>query len=115
MVVENLRRRPVFADPAAPIRLRRDEIARLHLVARSAIARRVQQQHTRLASLAASVRALSPAATLERGFAIVRTADGLVVRAVAQAATNESLRVTVADGDFTVTSNGPTQTSKVQP
>jgi exodeoxyribonuclease VII large subunit len=48
----------------------------------------------------ASLELVSPQAVLERGYAIVRTADGAIVRATAQAAPGASLSVTVADGAF---------------
>ena len=49
------------------------------------------------------LRALSPLAVLERGYALVRDEEGRVVRSVAQL--NPQMRVTtrVADGDFTGT------------
>jgi exodeoxyribonuclease VII large subunit len=48
--------------------------------------------------LRARVRALSPQATLDRGYAVVRTAEGLIVRAPDQAVGN--LRIRVAAGEF---------------
>jgi exodeoxyribonuclease VII large subunit len=58
--------------------------------------------HAALADLdhvRARVRTLSPQATLDRGYAVVRRADGSVVRAPADAI--GSLRVRVAGGEFT--------------
>ncbi len=46
----------------------------------------------------ARVRALSPQATLDRGYAVVRRADGAVVRTPEDA--SGSLRVRVAGGEF---------------
>ncbi|WP_375494110.1 exodeoxyribonuclease VII large subunit [uncultured Jatrophihabitans sp.] len=68
--------------------------------------RRVRQRMTTLLQagrddlehVRARVRALSPEATLERGYAVVRTADGSVVREPAQAV--GALRVRVAGGEF---------------
>jgi exodeoxyribonuclease VII large subunit len=51
-----------------------------------------------LTTLADGLRALSPAATLERGYAVARLADGTVVRDPAQAAVGDALRVIVARG-----------------
>jgi exodeoxyribonuclease VII large subunit len=51
-----------------------------------------------LEHLRARMRALSPQATLDRGYAVVRTADGTVVRAPAQAVGR--LRIRVAAGEF---------------
>jgi exodeoxyribonuclease VII large subunit len=56
--------------------------------------------HTR-----ARVVALSPQATLERGYAVVQTASGEVVRDPAQVATGDVLRVRVAGGELRVSSD----------
>lgn len=53
--------------------------------------------------LAARVRALSPAATLDRGYAIVTTAEHAIVRDPEQLAAGQQLHVRVAQGSFTVT------------
>lgn len=54
--------------------------------------------HDDLGHLRARMRALSPQATLDRGYAVVRTADGTVVRAPEQAVGR--LRIRVAAGEF---------------
>jgi exodeoxyribonuclease VII large subunit len=115
LMLNALRSRPVFADPGAPIRLRRDEIARLRVAATSSLQQRVQRQHTVLASLSASLRALSPAATLDRGFAIVRLSDGTVVRTPDQAPSGTPLHRIVAEGRVAATSDGPDQTPTLAP
>jgi exodeoxyribonuclease VII large subunit len=115
LLLNSLRSRPVFADPGAPIRLRRDEIARLRTAASASLRQRVQRQHTTLASLSASLRALSPAATLDRGFAIARLADGTVVREPAQAPSGTALQLIVSEGRFGATSDGPDQTPTLAP
>jgi exodeoxyribonuclease VII large subunit len=48
----------------------------------------------------ARLRALSPAATLERGYAIVQRADGHVVRAADEVKTDDILRVRLAEGEL---------------
>jgi exodeoxyribonuclease VII large subunit len=111
LLLRNLRTRPVLADPVAPIRLRRDEIVRLRTAANTSVRQRIQRQHTALASLAASLRALSPAATLDRGFAIVRLTDGTVVRTPDQAPASTALHLIVAGGHVNATSDGRAQTS----
>ena len=67
---------------------------------------------TDLAHVRARVRALSPQATLERGYAVVRRADGTVVRAPADAV--GVLRIKVAAGEFdaaATSSGGPVPTA----
>jgi exodeoxyribonuclease VII large subunit len=63
-----------------------------------ALAARGTRERATLNALADGLRALSPAATLERGYAVARLADGTVVRDPAQAAKGSALRVTVARG-----------------
>jgi exodeoxyribonuclease VII large subunit len=46
----------------------------------------------------ARLRALSPAATLNRGYAIVQRPDGHVVRAASEVAAGERVRVRLASG-----------------
>lgn len=53
-----------------------------------------------LEHLTARVRALSPAATLERGYAIVTNADGEIIRDAATTAPGDFIRVRVAQGAF---------------
>jgi exodeoxyribonuclease VII large subunit len=43
---------------------------------------------------------LSPAATLERGYAVVQRADGAVVRSPAQVEIRDRLRVRLAEGEL---------------
>ncbi|HYN97580.1 MAG TPA: exodeoxyribonuclease VII large subunit, partial [Pilimelia sp.] len=51
-------------------------------------------------------RALSPAATLQRGYAIEQRGDGHVVRAAAEVAPGDALRVRLADGELAATVAG---------
>jgi exodeoxyribonuclease VII large subunit len=48
----------------------------------------------------ARLRALSPAATLERGYAIVQRDDGHVVRSADEVKTDDLLRVRLAEGEL---------------
>ncbi|WP_129670123.1 exodeoxyribonuclease VII large subunit [Phytoactinopolyspora endophytica] len=103
------RSRPALADAAHSIRIRADELELLrqrarrtvhHLIDRAA----VDVEHTR-----ARIRALSPAATLERGYAVVQhvdATDGAVIRDPAEVTTGERLRVLVAGGEFAAVADG---------
>ena len=63
-----------------------------------AVTARTAREAAALAGLADSLRALSPAATLERGYAVARLADGTIVRDPVQAPVGDPLTVTVARG-----------------
>jgi exodeoxyribonuclease VII large subunit len=59
---------------------------------------RLDRRRMTLASAADALRALSPFATLERGYAVARTADGRILRDPAAVAAGDALQVTVARG-----------------
>lgn len=58
------------------------------------------RQAGRLAVARAELAAVSPEATLARGFAIVRDADGRVIRTLAQVQPGENITIRVSDGVF---------------
>ncbi|MEY2426227.1 MAG: exodeoxyribonuclease large subunit, partial [Actinomycetota bacterium] len=60
----------------------------------------VKAADAQLLGLAATLDALDPARVLERGFAVVRTASGAVVRDASQLSSGDAVRVTVAAGSF---------------
>ncbi|WP_161963896.1 exodeoxyribonuclease VII large subunit [Xanthomonas arboricola] len=69
----------------------------------AAMQRRLQHDQLRLRGLVRSLEAVSPLATVARGYAIVtRPADGSVVRSSADVAPGERLRAQLADGSITV-------------
>jgi exodeoxyribonuclease VII large subunit len=98
----SLRSRPVMADPRALISARRLELDALTDRARQCVRASVHRAGDQVDHLRAQVRALSPLATLERGYAVVQHADGRIVMDRAHVAANELLRVRVARGDFAV-------------
>jgi exodeoxyribonuclease VII large subunit len=63
-----------------------------------ALGARTARELAALTGLGDALRALSPTATLERGYAVARLADGSIVRDPAQAAVGEPLEVVVARG-----------------
>ena len=101
-LIASLRSRPVMGDPDALVRSHSDAIDSLRDRARRRFTAALDHAANDLDHTRARVVALSPAATLERGYAVVQRADGSVVRdpVVAQ----ERLTVRVAGGRFDVTS-----------
>lgn len=63
-----------------------------------AVRRRVQDGRQRLAALAGKLEALSPLATLERGYAVARTEDGQVLRRVDDFPVGRRFLLRVIDG-----------------
>jgi exodeoxyribonuclease VII large subunit len=103
----SVRSRPVLAEPTRALAARAAEVsalldrARRHL--RHTIDRAVVDiEHTR-----ARVRALSPAATLERGYAVVQRLDGTVIRRPADVTAGDRVRLRLADGELAATIEPP--------
>jgi len=63
-----------------------------------ALVGRVERQRAAVEALRGALRALGPQATLDRGYAIARLADGSIVRDPAQAPPDSGLEVVVAHG-----------------
>lgn len=104
--LEQLRSRPVLAQPHTMIEQRADELTRWVARSNDLIDTVVERASAKTAELRAHLRGLSPQATLDRGFAIVQTADGTLVRASKQAPAKTELTVTVAQGSFGAISQG---------
>jgi exodeoxyribonuclease VII large subunit len=104
--IESLRSRPVLAKPLLMIEQRTSDAAALRDRAGRCLDHRLRGAAGELAQTVARLRALSPAATLHRGYAIVQRPDGHVLRAAADATAGDPLRVRLAEGELTVRVTG---------
>jgi exodeoxyribonuclease VII large subunit len=77
-------------------------LGRAHERLRRAPALLVERRRAALAQTAGRLRALSPRATLERGYAIVRR-DGELVRSAAAVSAGDTIAIEVVDGRFGAT------------
>lgn len=84
------------------IAVERAEVQRAVTTGRRSVQRRIDHGQVDLEHLRARLTALSPASTLERGYAVLMTRDGGVVRDPAILTGGESLQARVARGAFTV-------------
>jgi exodeoxyribonuclease VII large subunit len=78
---------------------RRERLDHAHARLRHAPALAVERKRARLEQAAGRLRALSPRATLERGYAIVRKQDE-IVRSAGSVSGGDEIAVQVADGQF---------------
>jgi exodeoxyribonuclease VII large subunit len=101
--IGHIRSRPVLADPATIVQVRSEELTRWVARGSDLVDLGLERAGLRVAELTTQLRALSPRRTLERGYAIARTADGAVLRAAADAVAGSHLRLTLADGDVATT------------
>jgi exodeoxyribonuclease VII large subunit len=103
----DVRSRPALSDPLREIDRREESVAALTERARRCFAAGLDRASDDVGHIRGRLLALSPAATLRRGYAIVQRADGHVVRRAADAATGERLMVRFADDQLAVTAQGP--------
>jgi len=97
-----LRSRPALANPAALIDQRLSENHGLRTALHSRVATKIALEAAHLRGAQSTLRALSPQGTLERGFAIVRTQDGQIVKSADSVKVGDELRVRFAAGDIEV-------------
>lgn len=99
-----LRDRPALANPAELINQRLEDNRGHRDLMHSRVTHAIDLQTSIITGFAATLRALSPQGTLERGFSIVRKA-GHVVNTASAVSSGDSLQVRTASGEFTVTAD----------
>ena len=97
-LLATLRARPALADPGSLITHRADEVDALRERARRTTVHRLDRAADEIAHHRARARALSPRATLQRGYAVLQDADGHVLTSVADVTKGTDVSVRVADG-----------------
>jgi len=95
-----VRGHPALADPDSLLENRRQSIDALRTRARRQLASQLAHGQADLDHTRARIVALSPAATLARGYAVITTADGDVVRQPAAVAEGQRLRIRLAGGSL---------------
>jgi exodeoxyribonuclease VII large subunit len=101
--IQAWRSRPSLARPELLVDQRAADVAALRDRATRSLDQRLRRADDELRHTLARLRALSPAATLERGYAIVQRGDGHVVRAADEVKIDDTLRVRLAEGELRVT------------
>ncbi len=104
--IGHLRSRPALADTTWIVDRRAEDLTRWVARGTELVERAIDRATQRTAELRGHLRALSPQATLDRGYAIVQGADGHVVRAAAAAPDGSPLVVTLAEGLLAAVSRG---------
>ena len=100
--LDGVRSRPALADPVREIERQAEQVGVLAGRARQSVDASLTRAADDITHTRARLLALSPAATLRRGYAIVQHADAGVVRAAAEVAPDERLTVRFADDQLTV-------------
>lgn len=98
--IESWRSRPSLARPELLVDQRAADVTALRDRATRSLDHRLRRADDELRHTVARLRALSPAATLQRGYAIVQRSDGHVVRAADEVKPDDLLRVRLAEGEL---------------
>jgi exodeoxyribonuclease VII large subunit len=120
--LDALRSRPVLADPRTLVDERAAEVVALRDRARRSLGHSLDRATDNLDHQRARARALSPLATLQRGYAVLQDDAGHVIGSVADVAAGAPVSVRVADGRVLATTTGtepdpasPTSTPEESP
>jgi exodeoxyribonuclease VII large subunit len=98
--LDGLRSRPVLTDPTASFAVRYEQLGGLRHRAERAVSGRLDRERVSLDHQLARVRAMSPKATLERGYSILVGPDGHAVTSVTEIDEGDDLLAYLVDGQL---------------
>jgi exodeoxyribonuclease VII large subunit len=101
--LDAMRSRPVLADPQTLVTSRLADVADFRDRSRRCMRAALERAGHDLDHTRARVLALSPKATLDRGYAVVQDSSGAVVRDPSTVSTGDPLRIRVAEGELEAT------------
>lgn len=101
--IANFKNRPVMKDPLVLITSRAEIIAGLRDRSNRSFAHQLKLAKEELKQIKARVRALSPQATLDRGYSVVQLADGQIVTDPKKLQHGDLLRLRLAKGETQAT------------
>ncbi len=101
--IANFKNRPVMKDPLVLITTRAEIIAGLRDRSNRSFAHQLKLAKEELKQIRARVRALSPQATLDRGYSVVQLADGQIVTDPKKLKQGDLLRLRLAKGETQAT------------
>ena len=104
--ITNFKNRPVMKDPHVLITTRAEIITGLRDRSNRSFAGRLKLAKEELKQVKARVRALSPQATLDRGYSVVQLADGQIVTDPKKLKQGDELRLRLAKGETKATALG---------
>lgn len=97
--LEAVRSRPAMAQPETMIQVRRDDLAGLRRRALFSMEAGITRARDWVSSTRSHVTSLSPQSTLDRGYAVVQTPEG-IVRDAGTLSAGQDVRIMVAAGEF---------------
>ncbi|MCZ4500594.1 MAG: Exodeoxyribonuclease large subunit [Marmoricola sp.] len=104
--LDSVRSRPSMADPRSDLVARTEEVLALRRRSRRVLGHVLDRANDDLGHSLARVRALSPLATLRRGYAVLSDADGSLFSSVEGISPGADVTIRVADGRISATVAG---------
>lgn len=95
-----LRSRPVLKDPSAALCVHAEKIAELRRRLGLSTQLKIREENAFLTNALARIRAMSPKATLERGYAIIADDEGVSVTSVNDVEPGDQLQIYLSDGQL---------------
>jgi exodeoxyribonuclease VII large subunit len=103
--LDAIRSRPAIADPVREIERQAEQVDALAQRARQCLDASLNRAGDDIEHMKARLLALSPAATLRRGYVIAQNADGGVIRSAAEVSPGEELLLRFAEDELIVTAD----------
>ena len=97
--IAQLRNRPVMKDPDVMIKVRRDELVALRDRSHRGFKALLDIEKKEIKGVIAHLRSLSPQSTMDRGYAVVQSDDGKIVRDATKLKAGSVLRIRAAKGE----------------
>ena len=104
-LIQQIRQHPLLKDPHAYLIQRSDDLTRALGELRDDLDYKLDKQSTDLVNKKNLLRSLSPQSTLDRGYAVVRDSEGIVITDPKMAKSGTLLKLRVAKGDLDATAN----------
>jgi exodeoxyribonuclease VII large subunit len=103
--IAQLRNRPVMKDPSVMVKVRVDELIALRDRSNRGFKSLLEIEKKEIKGVIAHLRSLSPQSTMDRGYSVVQSDDGKIVRDATKLKAGAVLRIRVAKGEAEATVN----------
>jgi exodeoxyribonuclease VII large subunit len=97
--ITQLRNRPVMKDPSVMVKVRVDELNALRDRSHRGFKSLLEIEKKEIKGVIAHLRSLSPQSTMDRGYSVVQSDDGKIVRDATKLKAGAVLRIRVAKGE----------------
>jgi exodeoxyribonuclease VII large subunit len=97
--IAQLRNRPVMKDPGVMLKVRKEVLSALRDRAHRGFKALLDIEKKEIKGVIAHLRSLSPQSTMDRGYAVVQSDDGKIVRDATKLKAGSVLRIRAAKGE----------------